>query len=138
LAGTVAYGSIREGIGQGLFALFYYYDMAFGSVVVLQALFTTVIGRQSPVANVLSTLAIAALFTPIRRRIQTFIDRRFYRQKYDAERVLATFSTNLRDEVDLDHLTSSILAVTRETLQPEHATLWLREVNLQPRGQPME
>jgi hypothetical protein len=79
----------------------------FGSVVVLQTLFTTVIGRQSPVANVLSTLTIAALFTPVRQLIQSFIDRRFYRQKYDAERVLAAFSTTLRDEVDLDHLLCS-------------------------------
>jgi hypothetical protein len=99
----------------------------FGSVVVLQTLFTTLIGRQSPAANVLSTLTIAALFSPVRRHVQTFIDRCFYRQKYDAERVLAAFSTTLRDEVDLDHLTSSILAVTRETMQPEHASLWLRE-----------
>ena len=110
----------------------------FGSVVVLQALFTTVIGRQSPAANVLSTLTIAALFTPVRQRIQTFIDRRFYRQKYNAERVLVAFSTTLRDEVDLDHLTNSILGVAKETMQPEHASLWLREVNLQPRGQPPE
>ena len=83
----------------------------------------------------MSTLAIAALFIPIRQRIKTFIDRRFYRQKYNAEQVLAAFSTTLRDEMDLDHLTNSILGVARETLQPEHASLWLREVNFQPREQ---
>jgi hypothetical protein len=99
----------------------------FGSVVVLQELFTTSTGRQSPAAVVLSTLAIAGLFTPFRRRIQTFIDRRFYRKKYDAEQVLAAFSTTLREEVDLDHLTNSILGVVEETVQPAHASLWLRE-----------
>jgi len=106
----------------------------FGSVVLLQELSQLLTWQhESPIATVLSTLAIAALFTPVRRRIQTFIDRRFYRQKYDAERVLETFSTTLRDEVDLDHLTNSILGVARETVQPEHASLWLREVNLQRR-----
>ena len=106
----------------------------FGSVVLLQELSQLLTWQhESPIATVLSTLAIAALFTPVRRRIQTFIDRRFYRQKYDAERVLETFSTTLRDEVYLDHLTNSILGVARETVQPEHASLWLREVNLQRR-----
>jgi hypothetical protein len=108
----------------------------FGSVVLLQGLFQLITSQnQPPVATVISTLTIAALFIPIRRRIQTFIDRRFYRQKYNAERVLAAFSSTLRDEVELEHLTNSILGVARETMQPEHASLWLREVNLQPRGQ---
>jgi hypothetical protein len=108
----------------------------FGSVVLLQELSQIITQQQeSPVATVLSTLTIAALFIPIRQRIQSFIDRRFYRQKYNAEQVLAAFSATLRDEVELDLLTNSILGVARETLQPEHASLWLREVNLQPRGQ---
>jgi hypothetical protein len=105
----------------------------FGSVVVLQRLFTTAIGHQSPAAVMLSTLAIAALFTSFRRHIQTFIDRRFYRQKYNAERVLAAFSTTLREKVDLDHLTNSILGVVEDTMQPAHVSLWLREVDPQPR-----
>ena len=110
-----------------------------GSVVVLQELFQFITQQhQPPVATVLSTLAIAALFTPVRRNIQTFIDRRFYRQKYNAERVLAAFSATLRDEVDLDHLTNSILGVAKETLQPEHASLWLREADLQPRQWQLE
>ena len=91
-----------------------------------------------PVATVLSTLAIAALFTPFRRRIQTFIDRRFYRQKYEAEQVLAAFSTTLREEVDLDHLTKSILGVVKDTMQPAHVYLWLHEVNLQPMERRLE
>ncbi len=107
----------------------------FGSVVVLQTLFTTVIGHHSPAAIVLSTLAIAALFTPARRRIQTFIDHRFYRQKYDAEKVLTAFGTTLRDEVDLDSLTNSILGVVKETMQPAHISLWLRDAGLKPRKQ---
>jgi hypothetical protein len=101
----------------------------FGSVVVLQSLFTTVIGHQSPAAIVLSTLTIAALFTPFRRLIQTLIDRRFYRKKYDTERVLASFSTTLREKVDLDQLTNSILVVVDETMQPAQLSLWLRDGN---------
>jgi hypothetical protein len=110
----------------------------FGSVVVLQTLFTTVIGHQSPAAIVLSTLAIAALFTPLRRRIQTFIDRRFYRQKYNAEKVLTAFSTTLREEVDLDSLTNSIQGVVKETMQPAHVSLWLRDVNFRPGERQLE
>ena len=100
----------------------------FGSVVLLQELFQLITGQnQSPVATVLSTLAIAALFTTFRRRIQSVIDRRFYRQKYNAEKVLAAFSTTLRHEVDPDHLTKSILAVVEETMQPAHLSLWIRQ-----------
>ena len=99
----------------------------FGIVVVLQSLFTGVIGHQTPVAIVLSTLAIAALFTPVRRRIQDFIDRRFYRQKYNAEQVLAEFSTILREKVELDDLTKSILDVVEETLHPQQVSLWLQD-----------
>ena len=75
---------------------------------------------------VATTLAIAALFNPLRHRIQSFIDRRFYRSKYDARRTLETFSTTLRDETDLDTLSGTLVGVVRETMQPAYALLWLR------------
>ena len=82
--------------------------------------------QQSQLAVVASTLAIAALFGPLRRGIQAFIDRRFYRRKYDAEKVLSDFSARLRDETELDRLNAEMLSVTRETMQPVYASLWLR------------
>jgi len=97
----------------------------FVSVTLLQSLLTTSIGHQSPTAVVLSTLVIAALFTPLRRGIQARIDRRFYRKKYDAEQVMSAFNSLLREEVDLDYLTNSIQGVVEGTLQPAHVSLWL-------------
>ena len=115
---TLVYGSLTL-----MLALLY-----FGGVTATQALFTVLTGQeeQPQLAIVISTLVIAALFTPLRRRIQSFIDRRFYRSKYDARKTLEAFSAQLRDETDLDALSSDLVGVVRETMQPAHVSLWLR------------
>jgi hypothetical protein len=115
---TLVYGSLTL-----MLALVY-----FGGVVGTQAVFRALTGQeqQPQLAVVVSTLAIAALFNPLRRRIQYFIDRRFYRRKYDAALVMAAYGTRLRDEVDLKALSDDLLEVVRETVQPAHASLWLR------------
>lgn len=100
----------------------------FGSVVLLQSTFTVLTGQQSPAALVISTLGIAALFTPLRRRIQSGIDHRFYRRKIDAEQVLAEYRIKLRNEVDQDRLVQSTLGVVEECLHPAHLSLWLKPV----------
>jgi hypothetical protein len=118
---TLVYGSL-----SAILALIY-----FGSVIGLQALVSTITGHfsiasQSPLVLVASTLVIAALFQPLRRRLQQVIDRRFFRRKYDAARTLAAFSAMLRHEVDLGELHDQLLTVVEETMQPTHISLWLR------------
>jgi hypothetical protein len=115
---TLVYGALTLTLG-----LIY-----FGDVLVLQWLLQTLTGQsQSPVVIVISTLAIAALFNPLRKRIQNNIDRRFYRRKYDVDKMLEAFAAQLRHEVDLDEISQSLLAVAAESMQPENARLWLRD-----------
>jgi hypothetical protein len=113
---TLVYGTLTATL-----ILFYV-----GGVVSIQYAFRSLTRGKSQLAIVASTLAIAALFDPLRRRIQSFIDRRFYRRKYDIRKTLQTFSATLRDETDLDALDAELLGVVRETMQPAHVSLWLR------------
>jgi hypothetical protein len=115
---TLVYGALTVTL-----ALIY-----FGGVATTQAVFRALTGQeqQPQLAIVVTTLVIAPLFNPLRRRIQSVIDRRFYRRKYDAAKTLAAFNSRLREETDLNTLNDEVLGVVRETMQPEHASLWLR------------
>ncbi|HHY58736.1 MAG TPA: hypothetical protein GYA08_25260 [Chloroflexi bacterium] len=99
----------------------------FGSVILLQRIFEAVTGQQSQLAFVLSTLAIAAIFSPLRHRIQERIDRRFYRKKYDAQQVLAQFALMARDETDMNALAAELARVVQDTLEPKKVRVWLRK-----------
>ena len=116
---TLVYGSLTAILLAGYF----------GGIVVLQRLFVVLTGQEElpQLVIVVSTLVIAALFSPLRRRIQSFIDRRFYRRKYDAAKTLAAFNARLRDETDLEALNDILVGAVRETMQPAHVGLWLRE-----------
>jgi hypothetical protein len=122
---TLVYGSLTA----MLVALY------FGGIVVSQQVFVALTGEKSTLAVVTSTLAIAALFNPLRRRVQEFVDRRFYRRKYDARKTLEAFSAKLRDETDLDALSDDLVGVVREAMQPSHVSLWLRPNTPQQRDQ---
>ena len=99
----------------------------FGLILILQDLLGVVINQHNDVAIVVSTLTIAAIFQPLRHRIQRIIDRRFYRSKYDAAKIIENFSSTLREEVDLNTLSEHLVTVVKETMQPEHVSLWLRK-----------
>jgi len=124
---TLVYGALTV-----MLALVY-----FGGVAGTQAIFRTITGHeeQPQLAIVVSTLVIAALFTPLRRRIQSFIDRRFYRRKYDARKTLEAFNARLREETDLDRLGDELVGVVQDTMRPAHVSLWLRHQTAQGREQ---
>jgi hypothetical protein len=115
--------TLQYALLTGLLILVY-----FGLVITLQNIYASFSNQQSPIIIVISTLVIAALFNPLRSRVQDFIDRRFYRRKYDAQRALETFAATARDEVDMENLTTETLRVVEESLQPESISIWLNPV----------
>ncbi len=114
---TLVYGALTASLAA----------VYFGSVVGLQTLLSPVVGEGNQLAIVASTLLIAALFVPLRRRVQGFIDRRFYRKKYDARMTLEAYAAKLRDASDLDRLGEDLVAAATETVQPQHVSFWLSE-----------
>ena len=122
---TLVYGSLTA-----LLVSFYV-----GSTVVFEGLLRALTGQESQLTIVASTLAVAALFNPLRHRIESFIDRRFYRRKYDARRTLEAFSAKLRNQADLDALGDDLVGMVRETMQPAHVSLWLRPETSSKDGQ---
>jgi hypothetical protein len=112
--------TLQYSLLTGLLALVY-----FGGVVLLQSIFHALTGEDSQFAIVISTLGIAALFSPLRLRVQAFIDQRFYRRKYDAEQSLAQFAAIARDEVDQENLTAALLGTVGQAVQPEKVSLWV-------------
>ena len=112
----------------GLLLLLY-----FGSVVLLQQVVRRLAGHDSPIVIVVSTLVIAALFSPLRRRVQNIIDHRFYRRKYDAQQALAAFAGTAKEEVDLESLQAELMTIVQETMQPEQVSLWMSP-SRQPRN----
>jgi hypothetical protein len=121
---TLVYGALTALLAAGYFVTIVALQ-GIGNVV-YQAPFLALTGRESQLATIAATLVIAALFTPLRRRLQSFIDRRFYRSKYDARKTLEAFSAQLRNETNLDALSADLVDVVRETVQPAHVSLWLR------------
>jgi hypothetical protein len=121
---TLVYGALTALLAAGYFATIWALH-GIGDLV-FQVPFRAVFGQKSTLATIAATLAMAALFNPLRRRIQSFIDRRFYRSKYDARKTLEAFSSQLRNESDLEALSNDLVRVVRETMQPAHVSLWLR------------